>query len=58
MGLEEAEKIWDELVEYYGDRLAHPDHEPKRFESQCKLYKYIMGHKPSTIIPKGNENEN
>lgn len=57
MGLEEAEKIWDALVEYYGDRLAHPDHEPKRFAAQCKLYKYMIGQKPLTIIPKGNKDE-
>lgn len=46
MGLEEAEKIWEELVKFFGNNLAHPDIEPKRFEWQCKAYKYIMGHKP------------
>jgi hypothetical protein len=47
MGLEEAEKLWEELVTFFGNNLAHPDIEPKRFEWQCKLYKYITGHKPS-----------
>ena len=45
MGLEEAEKLWEELVTFFGNNLAHPDIEPKRFEWQCKLYKYITDHK-------------
>lgn len=58
MGLDEAEQIWNELVAFYGDNLAHPDHEPKRFAHQCKLYRYInnYGHKPSNTSQKENEN--
>ena len=49
MGLEELEKIWDDMVQFYGSNLAHPDHEPKRFAYQCKLFRYInnIGQKPS-----------
>lgn len=57
MGLDEAEKIWNELATFFGPNLAHPDHEPKRFLWQMKFYKYIMGQKPSTN-PKGEENGN
>jgi len=41
MTLEELEELWQKMYEFYGDRLANPDHEPRRFEWQCKLYKYI-----------------
>lgn len=53
MGLEE---IWNELVNLFGDRLAHPDHEPKRFAYQVKIYKHInkYGQKPKTTNPQGN----
>jgi len=44
--MDNAEKIWDELCEFFGDNLAHPDHEPKRFEWQCRFYKYMIGQKP------------
>jgi hypothetical protein len=55
MGLEQ---IWSQLYELYGERLAHPDHEPKRFEYQLKLFKYINsnGQKPFNNIPQGKEN--
>jgi hypothetical protein len=35
------EELWSQLYEFYGERLAHPDVEPKRFSYQCKLFKYI-----------------
>ena len=41
MNDEKAEQIWNELVEFFGDRLANPDHEPRRFEWQMRFYKYI-----------------
>jgi hypothetical protein len=41
MGLEELEKIWEDMVQFYGPNLAHPDIEPKRFAYQCKLYRFI-----------------
>ena len=41
MGLEELEKIWNDMVKFFGPNLAHPDVEPKRFAWQCKLFKYI-----------------
>lgn len=45
------------LVEFYGKALANPDQEPKRFRSQVKVYKYIMGQKPATN-PKGETDGN
>jgi hypothetical protein len=41
VGLEELEKIWEDMVQFYGPNLAHPDIEPKRFAYQCKLYRFI-----------------
>lgn len=43
------------LVNFFGDNLANPEREPKRFEWQCKFYKYIIGQKPTTN-PKGEPN--
>jgi hypothetical protein len=42
------ENIWNGMCNFFGERLAHPDTEPKRFAWQCKLYKYInnIGQKP------------
>lgn len=44
MGLT-PEEIWDNLVVYFGNGLANPEHEPKRFFWQCKIYKYINDQK-------------
>lgn len=41
MGTDELEKIVEGMIEFFGKNLANPDHEPKRFEWQCKVYKYI-----------------
>lgn len=35
------EEIWQELYEFYGERLAHPEVEPCRFESQLKIFKHV-----------------
>lgn len=35
------EEICNGMVEFFGDNLANPDREPKRFEWQMKLYKYL-----------------
>ena len=51
MGLDlvNYEEIWKRLYEFYGDRLANPDREPKRFSYQLKLFKFINnnGQKPT-----------
>jgi len=36
-----VEELWQKMYEFYGERLAHPDHEPRRFEYQLKLFRYI-----------------
>lgn len=43
MGLDVVnyEELWKQLYEFYGDGLANPDHEPRRFSMQMKLYKHI-----------------
>ena len=50
----DPEEIWDRLVEFFGTNLAHPDHEPKRFVYQMKIYKYIMSQKPPINSQKDN----
>jgi hypothetical protein len=47
--MDEWENIWNGMEVLFGKNFAHPEHEPKRFEWQCKLYKYInnIGQKPS-----------
>jgi len=35
------EQLWHEMYEFYGERLAHPDVEPKRFAYQLKIFKHI-----------------
>jgi len=37
---EELEKIAQEMIEHYGDRLPNPEHEPNRFAYYVKLFKY------------------
>lgn len=45
---EEALKFYEELVEWYGDKLANFEHYPKQFQSQVNIYKYY----------KSKQNEN
>lgn len=35
------EKIWEEMARFYGKNFANPEHEPKRFAWQCKMFKYL-----------------
>jgi len=35
------EQIWQELVQFFGNNLAHPDVEPRRFEAQLKIFKHV-----------------
>jgi hypothetical protein len=37
---EEVLAFYDELVEYYGDKLPNFEHEPKQFMQCVKLYRY------------------
>lgn len=36
----EVEDFYNELVEFYGDKLANFAHYPKQFANQVKLYRY------------------
>ena len=38
---EELEKVGQELVEMFGDKLPHHQHEPIRFAYYLKLYRYV-----------------
>lgn len=42
---EEIIALYNELVEFYGDRLANFEHYPRIFANQVKLYKYYKGQK-------------
>lgn len=44
MSLDEAEKVYDEMIELYG-KLPHPEHEPKRCAWYMKMYKYRIDQK-------------
>ena len=46
---EEILKFYEELVEWFGDSLANFEHEPRRFASQVKIYRYYK-------VRKENEN--
>lgn len=37
---EEVMQKYKELEEWYGDSLANPEHEPRRFAYQVKVYEY------------------
>lgn len=45
---EEIIKFYDELVEFYGAKLANFEHYPRIFASQVKFYRYYK--------EKSNEN--
>lgn len=32
--------FYQELVNWYGDKLANFEHEPRRFAQQVKIYRY------------------
>ena len=35
------EEMWSQLYEFYGEHLAHPEVEPRRFEWQLKIFKHV-----------------
>jgi len=40
MSDEEVLKFYEELMEFYGDKLANFEHYPRMFAYQVKLYRY------------------
>lgn len=46
----EIKDFYNELVEFYGDKLANFEHYPKQFAMQVRLYRYYK--------EKQNENSN
>lgn len=43
----ELEKVYQEMVEIFGDHLPNPEQEPIRFSYYVKLYKYY--YRPSVF---------
>ena len=37
---EEIVELYNKLVEHFGDNLANPEHQPRTFEYQVRLYRY------------------
>jgi hypothetical protein len=37
---DEVLKLYDEMVEHFGDTLANFEHHPKQFQNQIKMYRY------------------
>lgn len=37
---EQAKRIYDEMVDLWGDNLPNPDHEPRRAEQYMKMFRY------------------
>jgi hypothetical protein len=37
---EEVLKHYERMAEIFGDKIPHPDHEPKQFAYFVKLYRY------------------
>jgi hypothetical protein len=43
MSDEQVLKMYEELLEYYGDNLPNPEHYPIQFAQCVKLWKYYKG---------------
>jgi hypothetical protein len=41
---EEALKFYEELEDYYGDKLPNFEHYPKQFTQCVKLFRYYKGY--------------
>lgn len=39
----QANRIYAAMVEYYGDSLPSPEHEPMQFAHHVKMFKYYQG---------------
>jgi hypothetical protein len=37
---EQAQRIYDAMVDIWGDNLPHPEHEPRRAEYYMKMFSY------------------
>lgn len=49
---EQAQKIYDAMVEEWGDRLPNPEHHPKQAEYYIKLFKYSHSKTLEQILNK------
>ena len=48
---DEVLKIYNEMVEEYGNKLPNPDHYPKVFQYYVKLYLHYRKHNPKNENP-------
>jgi hypothetical protein len=39
---QEAEFIWNNLMVMFGDRVPHPEREPRRFRYYINIYKHLV----------------
>jgi hypothetical protein len=42
---EQAERVYQAMVEVWGDKLPNPIHEPRRIEYYLKMFRYCHGDK-------------
>lgn len=42
MTIEEAQKLYEELEEFYGDKLVNFEQQPKIFEFQVQMYRFLI----------------
>jgi len=47
---EKYQALYNELKEYYGDKLVNHIHHPIQFKNQIKLYNYIQSKKTNTDL--------
>ena len=52
---EELEKIYQEMVEIFGDHLPNPEQEPVRFAYYVKLYRYFYNPSAFSSASGGSE---
>ena len=44
---EQALELWNNMVDYFGDRVPHPIHQPIQFNYYLKLFFYYKQNKGS-----------
>lgn len=48
---QEVIDYYNKLQEHYGDKLANPEQEPRRFEWQVRIYRYYQERNNATYNP-------
>ena len=50
---QEIEQAYNEMVDWWGDKLPNPEHEPKRFDYYVRMYRYLK-ERENAIRPTTN----